>query len=64
MKGEDSSAITDKLVNLKKEEKARRERITQLKKDIHKIEHDLAHPPEVEDMSVVEEERVRQLYVP
>lgn len=51
--------IANALLSLKKTEKARKDRIAAYTKEIHKIEHELAHPPETEDLKVIEEDMVR-----
>jgi ribosome-binding ATPase YchF (GTP1/OBG family) len=43
---------------LKDEERQRKERIKKLTKIIHDYEHKIAHPPEVEDIEIVNNELV------
>ncbi|EJD01702.1 P-loop containing nucleoside triphosphate hydrolase protein [Fomitiporia mediterranea MF3/22] len=56
-KSEDLSAESDKIADdltaLKNQEKKRRTAIQTLKNDIHKLEHEIAHPPETEDMETI-----------
>ena len=51
-----------KLSNLKEEEKARKERIKKFTKQIHEFEQRIAHPPEVEDLSALNEELVSVVF--
>lgn len=36
----------------------RKERIQKHKREIHNIEHELAHPPEIEDLNVIDQDHV------
>ncbi|KAL5529915.1 SMC5 [Sanghuangporus sanghuang] len=49
----DSDKIADELTQLRNQEKKRRNLIEKLKEDIHNMEHELAHPPEIENMETI-----------
>lgn len=51
--------ITDDLTTLKNQEKKRKIAIRDLKEHIHKLEHDIAHPPETEDLEKIADDFVR-----
>lgn len=55
----ESDKITDELTALKDRDKKRKNAIQSLKNDIHKMEHELAHPPEIEDMETITRDLVR-----
>lgn len=52
--------MEDELDGLKKGERARKDRIEKLKNIVHSLEHEIAHPPEVEDIQVINADLVRQ----
>ena len=39
---------------MRNRDRARREKIMTYKRDIQRTEHELANPPEIEDMSIIE----------
>lgn len=61
LKQTDSDKIADELTSLRNLEKKRRNLIEKLKEDIHKMEHELAHPPELENMEIITADMVRIL---
>ncbi|KAI5121182.1 hypothetical protein M0805_005983 [Coniferiporia weirii] len=52
-----SELISENLTTLRAQEKQRREKILNLKKEIHRIENEIAHPPEMEDLNEIEADR-------
>ncbi|TDL30065.1 P-loop containing nucleoside triphosphate hydrolase protein [Rickenella mellea] len=54
---QENEDIATKLDNLKTEEATRKNRIASHTREIHKIEQELAHPPETEDLGVIDEDR-------